>query len=99
MSPPAAAYYAIAAIPARWALERGAWAEAARLEVRASGFPFADALTEFARALGAARMGDVANARTAIARLEALMLSIDTLPNLGEALDQCRPRMEERRTA
>jgi hypothetical protein len=74
-APPAAAYYAIAAVPARWALERGAWAEAARLEVRPSGFPFADALTEFARALGAARMGDIAKARTAIARLEALRVS------------------------
>ena len=71
-APPAAAYYAIAAIPARWALERGAWAEAARLELRPSGLPYADALTEFARALGAARTGDVAGARAAIERLEAL---------------------------
>lgn len=74
-APPAAAYYAIAAIPARWALERGAWAEAARLEVRPSGVPYADALTEFARALGAARMGDIATARVAIERLEALRVS------------------------
>ena len=31
-APPAAAFYAMAAIPARWALERGAWADAAKLE-------------------------------------------------------------------
>jgi hypothetical protein len=62
----------MAAIPARWALERGAWAEAARLELQPSGLPYADALTEFARAVGAARMGDVASARAAIERLEAL---------------------------
>lgn len=71
-APPSAGFYALAAIPARWALERGAWAEAARLEVRPSGLPYADALTEFARAVGAARSGDVAGARAAINRLEAL---------------------------
>jgi hypothetical protein len=71
-APPSAAYYALAAIPARWALERGAWAEAARLEVRPSSLPYADALTEFARAIGAARSGDVNGARAAIERLEAL---------------------------
>jgi hypothetical protein len=71
-APPSAAYYAIAAIPARWALERGAWAEAARLPLQPSGLPYVDALTEFARAVGAARSGDVAGARAAVARLEAL---------------------------
>jgi hypothetical protein len=71
-APPSAAYYAMAAIPARWVLERGAWAEAARLELRPSGLPYADALTEFARAIGAARSGDIAGARAAITRLEAL---------------------------
>lgn len=71
-APPSAAYYALAAIPARWALERGAWADAARLVVRPSSVPYADALTEFARALGAARSGDRAAAREGVARLEAL---------------------------
>lgn len=71
-APPAAAIYAMAAIPARWALERGAWGEAARLEGRPSSLPYADALTAFARALGGARSGDVASARAALARLEAL---------------------------
>jgi Tfp pilus assembly protein PilF len=71
-APPSAGYYAMAAIPARWALERGAWVEAARLEVRPSDFPYADALTEFARGLGAARSGNAAGARAAVAHLEAL---------------------------
>jgi hypothetical protein len=71
-APPSAGLFAIAAIPARWTLERGAWAEASRLEPRASGLPYADALTVFARAVGAARSGDTAGARAAIAQLEAL---------------------------
>jgi hypothetical protein len=71
-APPSAAHYAIAAIPARWVLERGAWADAAKLEVRPSGLPYVEALTEFARALGAARSGDVAAARAAVTRLDAL---------------------------
>lgn len=69
---PAAGYFAIAAIPARYALERGAWAEAARLELRPSPFAFADAITCFARALGAARIGDTVAARAAIATLGRL---------------------------
>jgi Tfp pilus assembly protein PilF len=71
-APPAAGYYAIAAIPARWALERGAWAEAARLELTASPTPFADAVTWFARGLGAARTGDTLAADTAVAALSGL---------------------------
>ena len=71
-APPSAGRYALAAIPARWTLERGAWAEAAKLDVHSSSLPYADALTEFARALGAARTKNVAGARAAIARLEDL---------------------------
>lgn len=71
-APPAAGFFAIAAIPARYALERGAWAEAARLQVRPSPVPFADAMTWFARALGAARIGDTAVAATAIAELQRI---------------------------
>ena len=74
-APPSAGRYALAAIPARWTLERGEWAEAAKLEVHPSGLPYADALTEFARALGAARTKDVAGSRAAIARLEDLRVS------------------------
>jgi len=59
---------AFAAIPARYALERGAWAEAAALEPYHSAL-VADTITYFARGMGAARSGDVANARKEIARL------------------------------
>ncbi len=71
-APPSAAFYAMAAIPARWTLERGAWADAATLALHPSGLPYVDALTEFARAVGSARAGDVAGTRAALARLDAL---------------------------
>jgi len=65
-----AAAYALAAIPARYALERGRWREAAALPVRADlSEPSALAITYFARALGAARSGDTATARAALASL------------------------------
>jgi tetratricopeptide (TPR) repeat protein len=56
----ATAYYALAAMPARYALERGAWREATKLAPSSSNFPFTEAMTYFARALGAARSGDPA---------------------------------------
>jgi hypothetical protein len=71
-APPTAGAFALAAIPARWTLERGAWSEAAKLEMRPSSMPYADALTAFARALGAARSRDAAAARSAIADLQGL---------------------------
>src|SRR5262249_53999713 len=49
--------YAIAASPARYAMERGDWAGAANLAVRPSPLPFVPAMTHFARAVGAARVG------------------------------------------
>jgi tetratricopeptide (TPR) repeat protein len=69
---PAAAYFARAAIPARYCLERHAWADAARLEPHSSPVPFADAITYFARGLGAAHMKDRATARSAIDSLEQM---------------------------
>ena len=67
---PAAAYFARAAIPARYCLERRAWADAARLEAYPSPVPYADAITYFARGLGAAHGKDRATARSAIDSLE-----------------------------
>jgi len=62
--------YAAAAIPARFALERGEWAAAARLAVRpAPEWPAAEAITHFARAIGAARSSDTALARREIVAL------------------------------
>jgi Tfp pilus assembly protein PilF len=81
-APPSAGFFALAAIPARYVLERGAWADAARLEPRSSPFPYTEAMTYFARALGAARLGDVATARAAV---EALQLIPDRLMQAGES--------------
>jgi hypothetical protein len=68
-APPAAGYFAIAALPARYALERGDWKEAARLGVHHTPFPYTDAITYFARAMGGARIGDTAVSKSAIAAL------------------------------
>jgi len=71
------AAYAFAAIPARYALERRRWSEAAALTVHPSTFPWgrfpwAEAITYFARAMGSVRSGNVANARKDIEKLESL---------------------------
>ncbi|MGH9720289.1 MAG: hypothetical protein ACRD8O_08755, partial [Bryobacteraceae bacterium] len=72
-----AAAYAFAASPARWALERHDWKAAAALEVKPSWFPWtrfrnAEALVHYARAIGAARGGDVAAARQAAEEIAAI---------------------------
>src|SRR5438552_5855264 len=65
--------YALAAIPARYALERGRWDEAARLAVRpAPEWLAAEAITHFARVVGAARGGDTALARAEVAALREI---------------------------
>jgi tetratricopeptide (TPR) repeat protein len=57
-------------------MERGAWQDAARLEPARSSFPFVEAITHFARSLGAARSGDVAAAKVDQAQLERLHKSL-----------------------
>jgi len=71
-APPAAAYFAMAAIPARYVLERGDWSAATKLEVHQTAFPFADAITWFARGIGAARMGDTVLTAEAVRQLGRL---------------------------
>jgi tetratricopeptide (TPR) repeat protein len=70
------AAYALAAVPARYALERNAWQEAAALPVPAlphwAKFPFMEALIEYAHAIGRARSGDLAGARQAMDRMRQL---------------------------
>jgi tetratricopeptide (TPR) repeat protein len=66
-----AVHTAFAAIPARYAIERGVWADAATLQPRPST-PAADAITHFTRAMGAARQGDANSARKDIEQLESL---------------------------
>ena len=71
-APASAGFFALAAIPARWALERDAWAEAAALEPKASAYPYTEAMTHFARALGASHTGDLAKASASIDSLASI---------------------------
>ncbi len=65
--------YALAAMPARYAVERDRWDEAGSLVVRPStAWPATEAVTHFARAVGAARRGDEAAARAAIEALAGI---------------------------
>ena len=50
--------YNFAAMPARYALERDDWATAAQLRVPVGALPYVEAVTRFARSIGAARSGD-----------------------------------------
>ena len=64
--------YALAVSPARYAIERGDWNAAAQLTVRPTPSAHVEAMTHFARALGAARTGKLDAAKTDIARLAEL---------------------------
>ena len=65
--------YALAAIPARYALERGQWIEATTLVEVPGAAPNIQAMTFFARGLGFARGGDLAKARAELARLDTAL--------------------------
>jgi tetratricopeptide (TPR) repeat protein len=65
-------FTALAAMPARYVLERADWKAAAALPVTTTAYPQADSLTRFTRGLGLARTGDVAGARREIEGMEAL---------------------------
>jgi len=74
-----AAAYAYGAMPARLLLERGLWAEAAKLPLVPAAdaypwkkYPQAEALNAFARGIGAAMSNDAAAAGVEVARLQAL---------------------------
>ena len=76
-----AAAYAFAAIPARIALEQHRWGEAASLLPGTTTFPWeqfawAQAITTFTRAVGAARTGDVGAARAAAQKLDGYHASL-----------------------
>lgn len=64
--------YALAAAPARYAVERADWNAAAALQVRPSPLAHVQAITYFARALGAARSGNPDAAKVDIAKLAEL---------------------------
>jgi tetratricopeptide (TPR) repeat protein len=64
--------YALAISPARYAVERGDWKAAAELQVRPSPLAHVQAITHFARAIGAARSGNPAAAKADIDKLAEL---------------------------
>ncbi len=76
--------YAFTAVPARYALERRRWDEAAKLPLpqgTLGSFPWerfrwAEAQIRFARAIGAARTGDAAAARREVEELAAIRQSL-----------------------
>jgi tetratricopeptide (TPR) repeat protein len=78
-----AAAYALAAVPARYAVERRDWARAAELALPATAFswdkfPWTPAMITFARALGAARTGN----------FDAAQAEIDRLASARDALNE-----------
>src|SRR2546425_1396332 len=78
--------YSIATMPARFAVERHAWAEAAALTLPRDMFPggryaWTESSLYFSKALGAARMGDTGAARSGVLPLTSLR---DTLQRGGE---------------
>jgi len=80
-APAFSAGYALAAIPARYALERRAWKEAAALAVQPAAFPwakysYAEAIVHFARSVGAARTGDLETAHQEVAKLLAIQSAL-----------------------
>jgi hypothetical protein len=69
---PSVGYFALAAIPARYALERGDWKQAALLAPRDTPFLYTQAITWFARGIGSARMGDAKPAYDSADRLKEI---------------------------
>jgi len=82
--------YAVAAIPARYALERRRWDEAAKLELPAlGGFPWqsfrwAEAHIYFARTIGAARSGDIESATREVNKLAAIRQELEATQTKGD---------------
>jgi tetratricopeptide (TPR) repeat protein len=79
-----ASAFAIAAGPARYAIERRRWSDAAALtlpatELEWARYPHAEAIVIFARGVGAARGGTVATARQDIERLGSLHAALVTM--------------------
>jgi len=69
---PPVGYFALAAIPARYALERRDWKQAVQLPLQSTPFPYTDAMTWFARGLGAARLGQAPAANESAAALRQI---------------------------
>ncbi len=72
-APPSAGQFAIAAINARYALERQDWQRAAALQPATTSVPYADAMTWFARGIGAARLKQTKTAQDSAEALAGLV--------------------------
>ncbi len=73
--------YALAASPARFAIERSDWQGAAQLEVRPTQQPHVQAISHYARALGAARTGNATAAKSDITKLDELASALTQAKN------------------
>jgi tetratricopeptide (TPR) repeat protein len=69
-------HYNLAALEARWALERHDWAAAAVLPLRPNRYPYAEAIPHFARAVGLARSGHPDEAQAEIDQLAVLVKTL-----------------------
>lgn len=97
---PTAMAFAFAAIPARCALERQAWNEAAQLPLhQPAAFAWGpqylncDSIVRFARALGAARSGQLDAARQEIAEQESLFLKLKAASPRGYWVSQAETQL------
>ena len=79
---PSTGYFALAAIPARYVLEREDWHQAELLVPLETPFPYTEAMTWFARGLGAGRLGHAPAASEAARKLRQLQ---DKLTQSGES--------------
>jgi hypothetical protein len=79
---PSAGYFALAAIPARYALERQDWKQAAKLTPRETPFPYTEAMTWFARGLAAGRLGKAPGAYESATELKEIR---ERLSKAGES--------------
>jgi len=90
---PSAGYFALAAIPARYALERGDWKQASQLIPRETPFPYTEAMTYFARGLGLARLGKAEPAYEAATLLKQIR---EQLTETGESYWALQVEIQQR---
>jgi hypothetical protein len=74
--------FGVAAMEARWSLERHDWATAAAVALRASRYPYAEAVPHFSRAVGLARSGRPNEAQAEVEALAALQKTLTDAKNL-----------------
>ena len=90
---PVTGFFALAAIPARYALERGDWKRAAQLTPRETPFPHTEAMTWFARGFASARLGQPKAAYEAATALKNIR---ERLTKAGENYWALQVEIEER---